>query len=76
MVLAVFNVLKYCEDGIISEPDIETTSGAVRYVNFLRVQIKVVLKVKFIISHPTSFKCTVTPRNEKAFGLINEERFA
>ncbi|PBK93436.1 cytochrome P450 [Armillaria gallica] len=56
MVLAVFNVSKYCEDGIIFEPDIETTSGAV--------------------SHPTSFKCTVTPRNEKAFGLINEERFA
>ncbi len=36
MVLAVFNISKYCEDGIVFEPDIETTSGAVRYVNFLR----------------------------------------
>ncbi|PBK60894.1 cytochrome P450 [Armillaria solidipes] len=45
MVLAVFNISKYyCEDGIVFEPDTETTSGAVR--------------------------------NEKAFGLINEERFA
>ncbi|SJL03008.1 related to cytochrome P450 CYP2 subfamily [Armillaria ostoyae] len=56
MVLAVFNISKYCEDGIVFEPDTETPSGAV--------------------SHPTPFKCTIMPRNEKAFGLINEERFA
>ncbi|KAK0234240.1 cytochrome P450 [Armillaria fumosa] len=55
MVLAVFNISKYSEDGIVFEPDIETTSGAV--------------------SHPAPFKCTIKPRNEKAFWLINEERF-
>lgn len=27
------------------------------------------------ISHPTSFKCAIKPRSEKALGLINEERF-
>ncbi|KAK0185233.1 hypothetical protein F5146DRAFT_199878 [Armillaria mellea] len=55
MVLAVCNISKYCKDGIVFEPDTETTSGAV--------------------SHPTPFKCTIKPRNEKAFWLINEDKF-
>ncbi|KAK0222555.1 cytochrome P450 [Armillaria nabsnona] len=56
MVLAVFDISKYSENGVVFEPDTEHTAG--------------------VVSHPTSFKCTIQARSRKALDLINEERFS
>lgn len=51
--LAVFNIAKAVEDGVVIEPLHENTSGT--------------------ISHPKPFKCSITPRSEKAISLIQSE---
>ncbi|KAJ3977109.1 cytochrome P450 [Lentinula raphanica] len=53
MALAVFNISKYSEDGVIIEPDLNQSSGT--------------------ISHPSTFKCTISPRSDKAVALIQAE---
>lgn len=40
MTLAVFNISKYCEDGIVFEPDTETTSGAISHPTPFKCTIK------------------------------------
>ncbi|PBK94452.1 cytochrome P450 [Armillaria gallica] len=59
MTLSVFNISKYSENGVVFEPDTGHTAGIVRQE----------------ISHPTSFKCAIKARSDKALGIINEERF-
>ncbi|KAJ3709804.1 cytochrome P450 [Lentinula guzmanii] len=53
MALAVFNISKYSENGVVIEPDRNQSSGT--------------------ISHPSSFKCTISPRSDKAVALIQAD---
>ncbi|KAJ4490596.1 cytochrome P450 [Lentinula aciculospora] len=53
MALAVFNISKYSEDGVVIEPDTDQSTGT--------------------ISHPSSFKCTISPRSDKAVTLIQAD---
>ncbi|KAF8165086.1 cytochrome P450 [Crassisporium funariophilum] len=53
MSLAVFNIGKCVENGLVVEPVHENTTGT--------------------ISHPKPFRCSITPRSEKAISLIEAE---
>ncbi|KAK7448087.1 hypothetical protein VKT23_013845 [Stygiomarasmius scandens] len=51
MILSVFNISPYIENGIPdAPPDMEQEPG--------------------VVSHPSKFRCSITPRSEKALSLI------
>ncbi|KAK0436560.1 cytochrome P450 [Armillaria borealis] len=77
MALSVFNISKlYSEYGVAFEPDTEHTAGSIRQELSLILSLECRFSqcLWFSFSHPTSFKCVIKPRSEKAFGLIIEER--
>jgi cytochrome P450 len=53
MVLAVFNLSKYSEDGVVVEPNTDQSTGT--------------------ISHPSAFKCIISPRSDRAAALIQAD---
>ncbi|KAK0436559.1 cytochrome P450 [Armillaria borealis] len=76
MALSIFDISKYSEDGVASEPDTEHTAGTIRQEISLLCLGMTFLTVPLVsFSHPTSFKCAIKARSDKALGLINEERF-
>lgn len=71
--LAVFNIGKAVEDGIVIEPLHENTSGTIRFVMLLVLSISTTFHTYSSASHPKPFKCSITPRSEKAISLIQLE---
>ncbi|KAJ3978425.1 cytochrome P450, partial [Lentinula detonsa] len=63
MALAVFNISKYSENGVVIEPDRNQSSGTIRQAVFS----------DGVLGHPSSFKCTISPRSDKAVALIQAD---
>lgn len=72
MSLAVFDVSKHIENGIVIEPRHENTTGTIRHVNKI-IGYNYMYLLMFITSHPEPFKCCIKPRSEKAVSLILTE---
>ncbi|KAJ3810352.1 cytochrome P450 [Lentinula lateritia] len=56
MALAVFNISKYSENGVVIEPDMDQSTAT-----------------DSCFSHPSSFKCTISPRSDRAVALIQAD---
>lgn len=70
MSLAVFDISKCVENGVVVEPLHEQTSGTIRYV---AESPPFETKLTFMLSHPKPFKCDIKPRSHKAVSLIQAD---
>ncbi|THH14869.1 hypothetical protein EW146_g5523 [Bondarzewia mesenterica] len=69
-ILAVFDITKVVENGMIIEPAIEYTSGTIRsvvYIDFLSLHA---FTKRANPSRPKPFKCSIKPRSAEAEALI------
>jgi hypothetical protein len=71
MSLAVFDISEVVENGVEITPEIDPSSGTIRYVALVIVYC-VGLDTRFL-SHPKPFKCSIKPRSAKALSLIQED---
>ncbi len=70
MSLAVFDISKCVENGVVVEPLHEQTSGTIRYI---AESPPFETKLTFVLSHPKPFKCDIKPRSHKAVSLIQAD---
>ncbi|KAG2148111.1 cytochrome P450 [Suillus clintonianus] len=74
MSLAVFDISKAVENGIEITPEVDPSSGAIRYVALLIGVPPSVMHIHTCRgSHPKPFKCSIKPRSAKAIGLIQQD---
>lgn len=71
MSLAVFDISKVVENGVEITPEIDPSSGTIRYVA-LAVVCRAGLD-KHTPSHPKPFKCSIKPRSAQSLALIQED---
>lgn len=70
MTLAVFDVTKAVENGIVIEPVHDYTTGTIRYISSVLHTLR---QSHRLYSHPVPFQCSIRPRSEKAISLILAE---
>lgn len=71
MSLAVFDISKVVENGVEITPEIDPSSGTIRYVTL--VIVCCVGLDDRALSHPKPFKCSIKPRSAKSLALIQED---
>ncbi|KAG0702321.1 cytochrome P450 [Suillus ampliporus] len=71
MSLAVFDISKAVENGVEITPELEPSSGTIRYVAYLIV-FGAGLD-RHALSHPKPFKCSIKARSAKAIALIQQD---
>jgi len=71
MSLAAFDISKAVENGVEITPEVDPTSGTIRYVASNRVR-GADLDIH-TSSHPKPFKCSIKPRSAKALELIQQD---
>lgn len=71
MSLAVFDISKVVENGVEITPEVDPSSGTIRYVTCLIVSGVGLNRHNF--SHPKPFKCSIKPRSAKAIELIEQD---
>jgi hypothetical protein len=72
MSLAVFDISKCVEDGVEITPEIDPSSGTIRYVIYYLITSGAGLD-RHNYSHPKPFKCSIKPRSAKAAALIEQD---
>lgn len=70
--LAVLDVSRCIENGIVIDPVHENTTGTIRFVCFLYHRHGWI-RFDPLQSHPKPFKCSIKPRSEKTVALIQSE---
>jgi hypothetical protein len=70
MALAVFNISKVVENGVEITPEVDPSSGTIRYVAHL---IPSAVLAWTYSSHPKPFKCFIEHRSVKALELIQQD---
>lgn len=72
MSLAAFDISKHIKNGVTIEPKYEQTTGTIRSA-FPKLITPHILTNLTCISHVKPFKCSITPRSQKAEGLIKAD---
>jgi hypothetical protein len=71
MSLAVFDISKVVENGVEITPEVDPSTGTIRYaVHHIAFAVLVLICAP---SHPKPFKCSIKPRSAKAIALIQQD---
>jgi hypothetical protein len=69
MTLAVFNISKVVENGVEITPEVDPSSGTVRYAAHVIPSMVLI----WTSSHPKPFKCSIRHRSVKALELVQQD---
>jgi hypothetical protein len=72
MSLAVFDISKAVENGVEITPEVDPSTGTIRYAVH-PIAFAVLVLIGVLPSHPKPFKCSIKPRSAKAITLIQQD---